>query len=302
MIDGKFKRINMGFNYKMAEDIVNTFNQDDITERIDAITNISATDADNLFAEIFSNNQAYLNPQKYTLLHEFIEHYIYYYLLHKRWFVLDELCDDMGSIDSIIDELDEIDKALKEHGFENTSYLNSKNDILFYDTNYDELAGEIDEDDIYVNFKDIVRETFDSMFGCFEKIENDLIEAIFFLLYSNKGFLFQFNKYLSAYINTKYLPAEAFDEYYHIIRSDYLPQWLKRAVFYRDNGRCQHCGTDLSGLLMISENRGIQYDHIIPLEKGGTNDATNFQLLCADCNLHKSGNIVLPKYFYQMYW
>ncbi|NLL67799.1 MAG: HNH endonuclease [Clostridiaceae bacterium] len=81
-----------------------------------------------------------------------------------------------------------------------------------------------------------------------------------------------------------------------------MPEWLKRAVFYRDNGRCQHCGIDLSGLICINDDKTLQFDHIIPLEQGGTNDATNFQLLCSDCNLTKNGNIYRPNYFYQMYW
>lgn len=302
MSSGKFKRINMGFNYKMAEDIVDTFNQDDINDRIDSIVSINAISVNELIKMIFTHNESCIKPQKFTLLHGFIEHYIYYYLLHKRWFLLDELCDDMGSVNSVIEELDGMEKALKEHSGKSSDYSNLRSSILFYDTHYDDLAEKFDDDKIYDNFKSQVRETFDYMFSCFERIESDLVESIFYLLYSNKGFLFQFNKYLSNYVNTENLPKSFFDENSHILRGDYLPQWLRRAVFYRDNGRCQHCGKDLSGLLNITDDRGVQYDHIIPLEKGGTNDATNFQLLCEDCNLRKSGNIVLPQYFYQMYW
>ena len=31
-----------------------------------------------------------------------------------------------------------------------------------------------------------------------------------------------------------------------------MPEWVKRAVFYRDRGRCVLCGKDLSGQLAIS--------------------------------------------------
>ena len=302
MSSGKFKRIHMGFNYKIAEEIVDTFNQADISDRLSAMVSISAISTDDLIKSIFDCNKAYMRPQKYTLLHSFIEQYIYYYLLHKRWLLLDELCDDMGCIEVIIDELDEMEKALIEHGFECTGYLTLKEQIIYYDSNYDELAEKISEHEIYTKFKELVRETYDFMFSCFEQIERDLVETTFFLLYGNKGFLFQFNQYLSTFTNPCYLTKDDFDENNHIIRSDYLPQWLRRAVFYRDNGRCQYCGKDLSGLIMVMDDRGIQYDHVIPLEKNGTNDATNFQLLCESCNLHKSGNIVLPTHFYQMYW
>ena len=50
------------------------------------------------------------------------------------------------------------------------------------------------------------------------------------------------------------------------------------------------------------ENGQLHFDHIIPLEKGGTNDPTNFQLLCANCNLTKNDALQLPNYQYQMYW
>jgi hypothetical protein len=65
-----------------------------------------------------------------------------------------------------------------------------------------------------------------------------------------------------------------------------LPAWLKRGVFYRDNGRCVTCGKDLTGVPVTGE--AVHYDHILPLASGGSNDPTNFQLLCASCNLRKA--------------
>ena len=70
-------------------------------------------------------------------------------------------------------------------------------------------------------------------------------------------------------------------------RPSYLPSWLRKGVFFRDRGRCQHCGSDISGLLDLDNI--LHYDHLLPLDSGGTNEATNFQLLCLDCNLHKGG-------------
>lgn len=65
-----------------------------------------------------------------------------------------------------------------------------------------------------------------------------------------------------------------------------LPAWLKRGVFYRDNGRCISCGKDLTGVLLTGD--AIHYDHILPLAKHGSNYPTNFQLLCSHCNLTKA--------------
>lgn len=53
---------------------------------------------------------------------------------------------------------------------------------------------------------------------------------------------------------------------------------LRRAVFERDGGRCVECGS----------NFDLQYDHILPVARGGATTIENLQLLCADCNRSKS--------------
>jgi 5-methylcytosine-specific restriction endonuclease McrA len=35
----------------------------------------------------------------------------------------------------------------------------------------------------------------------------------------------------------------------------------------------------------------LEYDHIVPLSKGGSNTARNVELLCEKCNRSKGGNI-----------
>lgn len=68
------------------------------------------------------------------------------------------------------------------------------------------------------------------------------------------------------------------DEY----RSGYINQKIKDMVFRRDEGACQICGS--------SDN--IEYDHIIPVSKGGSNELGNIQLLCRSCNRMKGSKIV----------
>lgn len=64
-------------------------------------------------------------------------------------------------------------------------------------------------------------------------------------------------------------------------RSRHIPASVKREVWQRDEGRCVECG---------SKER-LEYDHIIPFSKGGSNTARNIQLLCEKCNRTKHNQI-----------
>ena len=61
-----------------------------------------------------------------------------------------------------------------------------------------------------------------------------------------------------------------------------IPDDVKMIVWQRDGGKCVICGS----------NELLEYDHIIPVSKGGSNTARNIQILCEKCNRAKGGNIV----------
>ena len=58
----------------------------------------------------------------------------------------------------------------------------------------------------------------------------------------------------------------------------YVSDEIKEAVYERDNGACKSCGS----------KEQLQYDHIIPFSKGGSDEIDNLQILCRSCNLAKS--------------
>ena len=60
-----------------------------------------------------------------------------------------------------------------------------------------------------------------------------------------------------------------------------IPVLVQDAVWNRDGGMCVSCGS--------KEN--LEFDHIIPFSKGGSNTKRNIQLLCQSCNRTKSDNI-----------
>lgn len=60
-----------------------------------------------------------------------------------------------------------------------------------------------------------------------------------------------------------------------------IPEKVRFSVWRRDEGKCVKCGS----------NKGIEFDHIIPFSKGGSNTERNLQLLCEKCNRQKSSKI-----------
>jgi hypothetical protein len=55
----------------------------------------------------------------------------------------------------------------------------------------------------------------------------------------------------------------------------------RRVVYHRDGGRCRRCGS----------TEDLEFDHIVPRAKGGSDSANNLELLCLSCNRRKSDNI-----------
>ena len=60
-----------------------------------------------------------------------------------------------------------------------------------------------------------------------------------------------------------------------------IPEAVRHAVWRRDEGRCVQCGSQES----------LEFDHIIPVSRGGANTERNLQLLCEPCNREKSAKI-----------
>ena len=61
-------------------------------------------------------------------------------------------------------------------------------------------------------------------------------------------------------------------------RREHIPADLQDEVFRRDGGRCVRCGSE----------EELQFDHVIPVSRGGGNTAENLQVMCGPCNRAKS--------------
>lgn len=64
-------------------------------------------------------------------------------------------------------------------------------------------------------------------------------------------------------------------------RTRHIPSDVKREVWQRDGGKCTRCGA----------TEYLEFDHIIPFSRGGSNGFKNIQLLCRRCNLAKGSEL-----------
>ena len=64
-------------------------------------------------------------------------------------------------------------------------------------------------------------------------------------------------------------------------RRERIPEEVRLLVWERDGGRCVKCGS----------TEDLEFDHIIPVSKGGSSTEKNVQLLCAKCNREKGDRI-----------
>lgn len=67
-------------------------------------------------------------------------------------------------------------------------------------------------------------------------------------------------------------------------RGRYIPFKIKVRVVRRDNYTCQICSRHL-------QDNEVEFDHIIPLSKGGSSEEHNIQLTCFDCNRDKKDRV-----------
>lgn len=87
-------------------------------------------------------------------------------------------------------------------------------------------------------------------------------------------------------------------DYVHGVRLFEFPADVKEKIFERDSYKCVVCG------LGRKDGVDIHADHIVPLDRGGTNTIDNGQTLCSQHNIMKknySQTETGKRYFIKMY-
>jgi HNH endonuclease len=210
---------------------------------------------------------------------------------------LDERKKTAGSFRNIRDALADlkphvlpIEEAFRRHGLKYQSFT------AWLKQDRKKNFKTADADDVY----DYLAEQ--RLSGPLDELVIQSTREVFFVLFANRKLLLHFNQ-MMAQAFTRHpdedIPPE-YQRYFErpgVLKRAEVPRWVQRAVFYRDQGRCVACGTDLSGLLSAWSEEN--YDHVIPLSAGGINDVTNIQMLCGRCNRRKGSRRIVTSSSYE---
>jgi hypothetical protein len=64
-------------------------------------------------------------------------------------------------------------------------------------------------------------------------------------------------------------------------RREPIPERVRHEVWRRDRGTCVECGS----------RARLEFDHIVPVSRGGSNTARNVELRCEPCNRRKGARV-----------
>lgn len=241
----------------------------------------------------------FLEPyQKFSAFHQFIE-FIIESLIYEALDSVD-LDRQKGEekrfevVPSMKGEFKElpINGALRHYMIEHKSFIQWLNDC-------GKTFEEADEDDAYEYY------SFLQEAGAYASLVEKIVEEVFFIMFLNRHALMRFNELVAGVISDIGIAEVDRENYKWFARDGVLlrqtiPQWAKKAVFYRDRGRCVLCNRDLSSLVSLQNEEN--FDHMVPLVRGGINDVTNLQLLCAECNRKKSGGEPMTSAIYEKWY
>lgn len=133
----------------------------------------------------------------------------------------------------------------------------------------------------------------------FLQLFDRMAEEVFYILFANRSFLLDFNNIVAQTVLDTEYPAHLTTKKGTLKRTA-IPQWVKKAVYHREKGRCVFCNCDLTGLINIYNNSN--YDHIVPLDLYGANDPCNIQLSCESCNRSKTNKEGTTSNRYMPWW
>jgi len=226
-----------------------------------------------------------------------IDHLLYDYTLDVDLDHRQAMAEAIGNIPEAVADLEPltvpVEEALRARNIEFDSF------VVFLKER-DKTFAAADADDLYDYFQDL------RLCQPYEDLLAQAAHEVFFILFGNRRLLLHFNAIVSDHVES--LSMEDLDDEVReqvaplfegsgALKRAYMPEWVRRAVYFRDRGRCVMCQADLSGIITLWSEEN--YDHMVPLAADGLNDVTNIQLLCAACNLRKADGAAVTSGAYE---
>jgi len=224
--------------------------------------------------------QQMLRPQKESLLYSFSVNVIYF----SYDYVLKKVPEPSDFI--------EIMKDFESYRISIPQYVEPSHRDFGASSEWD-----LDEDTLF-NLREAKNQYFydyvDNLRGdyCLE-LSKAIAKEVMEYLFIDRNLMQVFNERVARHINQldKNEYPELFNKRGNVNRfSGNWPSWLRSALIHREQGRCAINGEDLTALLANDIQPNI--DHIVPLALGGTNDTSNLQYICRQCNLAKLDHTV----------
>ena len=213
------------------------------------------------------------NFPKYSALHAFCDFAVRQLMFEDAEAQLEKIQDKYDEL-SIDNKAQRLRMAFK-HGGKDGCFLEVDRLFKMYGIKHETFFSYLVNNDF--DFIIDAYNEFTAFDGDLDDAITHLSRELFYVLFQNRDFLYRFNCYMAnANTETK--------------NRCNIPQWVKRAVKYRDRGKCVCCGKDLSGTLDCEDEASVHFDHMVSIHSGGLNDVCNIQLLCSNCNLQKSAD------------
>jgi 5-methylcytosine-specific restriction endonuclease McrA len=237
------------------------FKQKDIVKYQEIKDDLIAYGKHYVYNQVYSNRRELLDVKPSQLDSSFYEILRSKYSLFKR-FLIDKGYERSHVLyDILIQDLFKISKSLREDLKEllekRAEYRNRLKDIKKRRERDSEYMAKLFGKDI--GGKD------DEMQGVFSNLKELRIKPI-----------------LKKYSSWEHPKLRKYRKISEEDQSRKIPSHVKQKVWKRDGGKCVLCGS----------TQNLEYDHIIPFSKGGSNSANNIQLLCQRCNREKYNRIM----------
>jgi hypothetical protein len=194
IIKGLFKEANLNAAFSLAAEIIKIVSSENVNDKLDNFLCLDAMAHDEFIIKLLNENiNKIVKPQKDTLLHAFIGEFYDMYIINEFYY-FEESVFDSCEFDELYDLLERVGIFIKDYGCDVADWEEKISDLVEkIDIEYDKETPNTEP------LEKEVEQLIDEMRTTTLVLKDDIIENVFFLLFSNKKFLYDFNLMIAEY-------------------------------------------------------------------------------------------------------